>query len=223
VETTEITEEQKEIQLAQSDLSRAKALVVNDAESYRDCCQIELQLKQAIKDAEKFFEKITKSTYDAWQAALDLKRQAVNPRQIALGMVQKIRLDWEREQERLRLEREQERQKQVNADAKAEAKQLAQTLKEAGQDELAKDLLSNVQAPVVTEPSTVPDRPKGIGSREVWAFRIKNEGRIPRTFMTPDLKKIQSIVDTQRKLAEKIIPGIEVYSETVARGAAKVK
>ncbi len=222
MDVIEITEESREIQLAESDLARVRAMVIQTAENYRDACQVELQLKQSIKDTTAKFENLVKKARETYEEAKDLRSAAVNPRQWALKIVQDLRVAWEQEQENLRQQRQREAQAEVAQKAAKEADELALVLEKAGEKEMAQQVRADVFVPLVNVPKEVP-KVQGVSTREVWFFRINKPARIPKAYLAPDEAKIQTVVNAQHKAAEKMIPGIEVWSEQRAWGAAKPK
>jgi hypothetical protein len=221
METEVVTVEEDNLkQLAISDLARAKALVVIDSDSYRDCCMFEIQIKEGIKEAERKLEPVVDSTRKAWKAALKLLADIVTPRNEALAYVQSLRVNYEE------IQKEKAKQKQAIEttaaleNTKRESEQVAIILEQSGEAELAEQVRSNVVAPIV---NVEPDIPviKGIATDEKWFFRIVDESKIARTYMAPDEKKIQGLVNSQHKDAAPIVGGIEVWSENKPRGAAK--
>ncbi len=222
MEQIEISEEQKEIQLAESDLARVRAMVVETIENYRDCCQIEIQLKQSIKDTWAKFEDVVSKAHQAHLAATKLRSDAVNPRQVALKIVQDLRLEYEQRAEAARKQQEAEAQKQAAQKALDEAEELATVLDKSGEKELAAQVRADVPIPVVSIPKDIP-KVKGIGTRVVWSFRVVKPAKLPRAYLMPNEAAIQAVVNSQGKAAERMIPGIQVKREEVARGAAKPK
>lgn len=217
-----VTEQEKLKQLALSDLARAKDLKVTDNESYRDCCMMELQLKQNIKEVTDKLEPVVTSTRVAWKAALQLLSDAVDPRSIALKYVQDQRTGYERKQKAIAEEQQRVRQQEATEKSKKETEQLADILEQSNEPELAAQVRENFTAPTVPVEVDVP-KIKGIATREKWFFKIIDENKILRVYMTPNQGKIQGLVNSQGKDAEKIVGGIEVWSQEVPWGAAKIK
>ncbi len=58
--------------------------------------------------------------------------------------------------------------------------------------------------------------PKVSGSytREVWKFRVKDLDKVPREYLMLDEQAVGALVRAKHKLAEKLIPGIEVWDES---------
>ena len=100
--------------------------------------------------------------------------------------------------------REAERLKKEAAEQEARAKRQA--------EEDARIAAANVQ-----DVKVLPSTPKvaGIRGRVNWKFRFVDPNRIPRCYMMPDEVKIGQMVraEKDKKRAEGICPGIEVYSE----------
>lgn len=214
--------EDKRVQLANAELVRVRQLVVNDNDSYVQCCDKEKELKESIKETYDDFEELVQSTHLAHRNACALRTLATQPRQQALAIVQKLRVDYERLREQQRKIAEAQAQKRAAAKAKAEAEELAKVCEQAGEDEMAAMVRADMQVPVISVPSDVP-KVAGVRTRTVWHFSVAFPAKIPAAYKCPDEKKIQVIVNSQGKAAEKIIPGIKVWSEDVPWGAAKPK
>jgi len=215
-----ITEEEKMKQLALSDLERAKQLTVVDGTSYRDCCMMELQIKDSIKTAEEKMEPVVSSTRKAWKDALKLLDDIVSPANLALGIVQDKRIEYESLKEREAAKKQQEDSKAAMEKAKADATVVADILESSGEIELSKQVRENVPAPVVNVELDIPQI-KNIRTRDVWEFKIVDQSKVSRAYMTPDEKKIQWLVNSQHVDAAKIVGGIEVWCRKVPVGAAK--
>lgn len=215
-----VTEEEKLKQLALSDLARAKALQVVDNESYRDCCMLELQIKEGIKEAEKKLEPVVDSTRKAWKAALKLLADIVEPRNQALEYVQSLRVGYEQRQKGKAKEEQKRKTEDAIAKAKEDANNVAKILEESGEKELAEQVRTNISAPVINVEVDLP-KIKNIATEEKWFFKVIDESRVNRSYMTIDERKIQGIVNAQHRDAMQIIGGIEVWSEDAPRGAAK--
>lgn len=213
-QTQENPESNELVKLAQSDLSRARRLVVKDNDSYRECCALELQIKASIKEVEKKLDPVVKSTRVAWKAALQLKADAIDPREEALEIVRKARIDYETEREEKRKTREIEATREAQQKAIQDAEKLSGILEQAGETDLAKAIKENVPLPTVKVESEVPAI-KGIKTTEKWFFEVIDEGKVARAYMAIDERKIQGLVNTQHKDAEQIVGGIRVWSAKV--------
>lgn len=106
------------------------------------------------------------------------------------------------EQARLEAAARKEREKLAAQAAKAEA---------AGREERAAVLAERAAAVVAPVAQHAAPKVAGLSYREVWKFRVKDESQLPREYLTPDLAKLDKVVQALK--ADTTIAGIEVYSE----------
>jgi hypothetical protein len=218
-----VTEKDKVEQLALSDLARAKDLKVTDNESYVRCCNVELQLREAIKKVTADMKPVKAATWAAHQAALGLEESGIKPRMEALAYVQEQRTGYERRQKAKAEEEQRIRLEEASRKSKQENEKVAKILEDSNEPELAEQVRSSVTMPTVPVEVDLP-KIKGIGgTTKKWFYKIIDENKIQRVYLTPHEKKIQGLVNSQGKDAEKIVGGIEVWSEELPRGAAKIK
>lgn len=109
-------------------------------------------------------------------------------------------------------DRQREEQKKRIEDERLKA---AAQLEKDGENEAAQELIeAPIEAPVVVIPKE--QAPPGISYRENWKFRVVDDSKIPREYMTVDEKKIGGVVRALK--GETRIAGVEVYSEQVVAG-----
>jgi hypothetical protein len=128
------------------------------------------------------------------------------------------------EQRRAALEEEERQRKVLQAEAERLAAQESQrlaiedaiALEAEGRPEEAEAVLA---APLPIAPIYIAPAPvapavaavKGVSMREVWKFRIVDETKIPREYLTVNESAIRAVVDrTKGKIR---IPGIETYAD----------
>jgi len=104
--------------------------------------------------------------------------------------------------------------------ANAHAQQAAQAaLAEAGAAAAEGDTEAVSTAIVAHDDAVNLPAADGIQYRSTWKFNIVDELKIPREFMTPDLKLIEGHV--RHKKNATVIPGIEVYEDQSVASASK--
>lgn len=187
--------------------------------------QLQEQEKMLLAPAEAMLETSERKrkeweNEERWKAEVEQKRiNEENQRQ------QRIKADEEkREAEKLAVETRKKRVAEINqhlAIGKIGKREAARLLKLAGADEEAAKQNAAAQAeetakaaPVVQVKPNIPTV-AGTVSRQNWKFRFVDPNRIPRVYMMPDEVKIGQMVRAtkDKKSAEGICPGIEVYTE----------
>lgn len=219
-ELVELTGEQKLEQMALSIEENSRAVAVTDNDSYVKACQFELNCKAFVKEAKDYFKPRKKERETAWQEMVDREKAVVERVERVMEAVGELSEAWEREQERKRKEAEQAAQVASKKAADEEAQGVALALEAVGETELAAKVVSEVVPQKVILSSFIP-KVKGIGSKQEWHWRPKNEADIKREYLCPNEKKIGQIVEAMGKNAESIIGGIEVWDESVRTRRAR--
>lgn len=119
-------------------------------------------------------------------------------------------------QERAR--REEEERLREEARKEAEERQLAEAeAAEASGDKEAAEALINTPPPEpVVIPSTQrPAKVEGVSTTKIRRYRIVDEARVPRSFLSVDEKKLAGYARSMGDAAS--VPGVEFYWETSVR------
>jgi len=199
----------KAIQHAEVVIAQAKAIVIQDNDSYRFACEFQKTLYAADKEIEQEMAKPKTTTHEAHKAVCDLENKYRDPikgaRKINGGKIDQ----WENVQEGLRLKeelrvREESRQRE-------EVKQLdvAEDLEKEGRHEEAEAELERPSGPAPVVQSNVP-KVGGMRRRATMTYRILNAELVPREYCSPDPKKIGPVLRASG--GTKKIPGVEVNS-----------
>lgn len=192
-------------------VKQAHSIVVQDAAGYEAASTFLIGLKELQKTIAETFDPVIKAAHEAHKAALAAKAKHSKPVEEAERIVKAKLVDYqEREAARQREEEARLREAALREEQEQLARQV-EFLIETGRPEEALALMdAPIEAPPVIVPEATP-QVKGIVTREVWKFRIKDERLIPREYMIPDMAKIGKVVRaTEGKIS---IPGVEVYKE----------
>jgi len=191
-------------------------LVIDSPETYMAGAELVVSIKQARQEAKDRFADSREAAKQA-KAAVDnlynsLDRPLAGHESTLKGKLQ----SWDNEQERIR--REQQQAAQLAAQKAEEDRRLreAEQLEAAGKPEEAARVIERpVVAPPVVLARTTPKVEGLVHKFKPWDYRIVDESKLPRQYLTPDITKIRGVV---RAMGEQTnIPGIEVYREkTVA-------
>lgn len=196
----------------------AQEIVVKDDKSYTKTAAWVKDLKKIRKLIDETFDPHTKTAHGLWKGLIAEKKKHSEPLDEAEGIVKKKLSAYTAAQEKIRRAEEQRLREEARKKAEEEQLAAAQAAEEAGDVEEAERLL---EEEVVPEPVIMEDaapKVEGVSYRTVWKFRIRDEKRIPREYLSVDEKKIGQVVRALKDQAK--IPGIEVYSEkSVAVGS----
>lgn len=197
---------------ALSAVETAKALTIKDRPKYENAGALLLSLKDIEKEINETFDPVIKSAYEAHRAAIAARDKHREPIREAEKIIKGKMGEFQKlEEKRLRDEevrlRELAKQEEEN-----ERLQTAERLINEGREEEAIVLLQGeVETPPIVLPEASAPKIKGIVTREVWKFRIKDASKIPCEYHTIDEAKIRTVVRATEGKIE--IPGIEIYME----------
>jgi hypothetical protein len=198
---------------ALSVVDQAKSVKVIDAESYVTAGQMYTSIVAMMKEVDDAFDKNIKRWHEGHKGAIADKAKYWNPLDAAKRAVKKALGDYDAEQERIR--RAEEARLQEIARKEEEERKLAEAIaaEQSGDKQEAEAIMEEpvYVAPVVVK-KEVP-KVEGVVFRTVWKFRIIDEKKIPREYLTPDSVKIGGVVRSMKKATN--IPGIQVYEERV--------
>jgi hypothetical protein len=207
IENTEV----KEVTiLALSVPDQANAIIINSNEDYARAGQLLLTIKGIRKKIEETFKPIKQKMDAAKKEVLDQEKAADAPLAKAEAIIKPRIAQWNTEQERIRKE-EEDRQRAI-AQAAEEERRLQEALlaEQAGNKEEAEAIIETpIQAAPVVIPKTTP-KVAGISFTKQWKFRIVDESKIPRQYLSVDEQKIGAVVRALKDSTN--IPGVEIYS-----------
>jgi hypothetical protein len=171
-----------------------------------------IEIDRRLKWWSEWIEPLVSTTYKAWKTMTERREEVAAPlRQAKVSLSSaighyKFQEDQKRREAEAKLRAEQ--QKSID-DAKINT---ATTLESAGLKEEAAAVLD---APTFVPPVILPKttETEGTHTRTNWKFSILDENKIPRDYMTPDLKKIGMVVRSMKEKSREMIPGILVQEE----------
>lgn len=218
VELVEV--QQQEIEEIKKDgaalVAKARALVISDEPTLLLADEVAAECDRREKVARAKLEKSRATSYAAYQAVLELIHEACDPYLEAKKLLNpKIYKFRKEEKEKREAEAAAERERERKRVEDERLKQ-AQTLSDKGRPDLADKVIA---APItVAAPAPQPVlAAQGTTDKENWKFRVVDDSKVPREFMTPDLVKIGKVVKAMKGSTR--IAGVEVFDEgTIARG-----
>lgn len=163
------------------------------------------------KKVESDFAESKATTYAAWKAVVAQEKGHLD------GIDEARRIDKQKMDAYLTVKEDERKAEEdrlaaiAKKQAEDEAIARAQAMEAAGQNEEAAAI---IEAPVFVAPTIVPKTAPKASTvmRKVWKYRVKDEAKVPREFLTLDDKKIGGVVRSMGAATN--IPGIEAYSES---------
>jgi len=195
-------------------IEEASLINITDTDTYTQAGGLWANIRGLMKDVESTFSPIIAKAHASHKEALKQKGKIFDPLKQAGKSVKAAMEKWDFDQEQIR-QAEEDRLRAI-AQKEEEERQLAEALEaeQNGEIEAAEDIL---EAPVYTPPVVLPKAtPKLQGGpvyRTAYKFRIIDERKIPREFMSPDMVKIGQVARAMKGSTN--IPGVEVYKVRV--------
>lgn len=217
---------------------QARAIKVEDAESFTRANEFFISCHQLEKKIDKTFEPVCKATNDAHKAATKAKADAKAPVTLAKSIVKKEMEDYNSIQEDIR--RERERQAQEAERVKAETRQVerAAALEQQGHAALAEQVLAApIQVPQVSLP-TVKEELAGSNFIPVWKYKVIDpkallqaavDGKIAFKVEDADEEKTTGAVKISIEVGKLLgatkemfaLPGVKAWQEQTLRAAGR--
>jgi len=197
---------------AQTSLATVKH--IEDNEQFLAACEISKSISQLRKAVDETFNPIIAAANKTHKEALDQKKKFSLPLELGQREIDFKINTYRQRQEQKRREEERQLQEQARKDAEERALHEAEELARQGEHEHAQAVIEEAiaaPAPVVSIAPSVP-KVQGIAARPVWRWKIVDETKIPREYLTVDEIKISGVVRALKNKAN--IPGIQVYEES---------
>lgn len=202
---------------ASSIVKAASEIVIHDDLSYAEAGEFQRAARQLRQKVVTFFDPLVTKAHEAHKALTAARKRELDPVDAALLEVQRKMGAYQLECERQRREEEAILRKQAEEAAREEAEATAEYHELMGNTASAEAVRAHADhgAKLAANAVTVePYAPKvdGQAARTTWGFEIEDESKIPRQYLTPDLKAIGAIVRARKGCIE--IPGVKITSET---------
>ena len=182
-----------------------KPLVITKQVDYEMAAEKIKDIKELRQQVEESFKPIIDKAYKAHREALSQMKKYTDPLDKAESSIKRSMSEFAQiEAKRIESERLANEAKIKAAQAKK-----AEELKQAGQEDLAQEVLD---MPVVAS-KPEPVKTSGVAQKTVFKWKVTDAEKIPRSFLVIDEKAINALVRSSGKNAEKIVAGIEVYTE----------
>ena len=178
------------------------------------CKSLKKQIEIFFKPTIEKFKEAKKVADDGRKAEVERMEKHLQPVTDAIALVQARCKKYEDDQEVIRKEKQKKLDEAAAKKAAEDKKALeeqAEVDKAWGDNEAAEEKKEEAEAVVVETVKAKPTIAKtaGLGIRRTWQWKIINEAKIPRKYLTLDLVAINREVQAQHD--ETNIPGIEAF------------
>jgi hypothetical protein len=167
------------------------------------------------KNIIEFFAEPKKKAREAWKTIVDMETKYLSK---VSAIDDPLRENLKKYETEVREKIEKERirlQAEAEARAEAERNKLLKQAENAKRESTKEIYLAQAKA-VITPVVNIPEsdrKMEGSSVRVVWKARIVDETLLPRNYLVPNVKLIESVVRTTQ--GKEKIPGVEAYQETV--------
>ena len=207
------TELTKQVELV---LQQSEGLVVNDDDSYQRAAEIQKGLKALRDKIKEWFDPHVERARAPYNALLAERKALVDPLEKKIDANARSMGTYHAELERQRREDEEILRRKAAEEAARANREAAALAELDGDKEMADGLraaettVSMLAAAAVQVDAMTPevDGARRLGT---WKFDVVDANKIPREFLTPDLKAIGAFVRARKEAA--VIPGVRTYCD----------
>jgi hypothetical protein len=190
---------------------RTKNIQIKTPGDFRDAGELQVLIKQRIKQVVEFCADSIELAHKAHKAALAQEKAMLEPYEQAKAILDPQIKAHLRNEEKKRFELEAQIREANRRQQEEERLRQAVALEQAGRkDEAEVALIQPIFTPPVILAKAVP-KVEGMSSRKVWKFKISNEALLPREFLVPDTVKIGQVVRAMKGVTN--IAGVEVFED----------
>jgi predicted ribosome quality control (RQC) complex YloA/Tae2 family protein len=200
----------------------AASVVVASDDGFALAGELTKQVKQMQKQVTDYWEPMRKSTYDAYAAVNQHKKQMLDPLMSAEKILKEKMGAYSKERERILREQEEDRRKAAEVEMN---RKLAEAVEaEASGDAIGAEM-AMAEAEVMegvsisSAPSQAP-KAKGVTQTKTWKIKRIDSEKVPISFAGIELRPVDEKLVLQLIKASKgniVIPGVE-YEEDVIIG-----
>ncbi len=191
----------------------AKELVIETEEQATEASEMVKKLKELENEIRASFDPVIDKAYKAHKEAIAQRDEHLKPVLEAQKKIKDCLSKWKEKEELKRLQEAMRIAEEKRKEEEEKRLQQAELLEKMGETEKANEIL---EQPIFCAPETEKIKVEGISFAEIWTYEIINEAEIPREYLMPDEKKINSVVKAMKNNIE--IPGIKIFKKTIARG-----
>ena len=212
---TESMEIQKVEKKALSLPDRAKAIIVNSDDTYKEAGEFLRDIKTLHKAITEHHDPMIKAAHEAHRVSIAAKKKFTDPLDEAERLVKPKMAIYVREIELAKQKEREKLEREAREKAEAEALQRAKEAEAAGDKASAEQILQEAvdSPPVILESKDDKPQSEGVSTKKTWKWRLKDESKVDRKYMIVDEKKINALVRALGKVAQETVGGIEVFEE----------
>lgn len=199
--------------------AQAQQIVINNDDDYAFAGQVTRDVKAAQKRVEEYWEPMRKSTYDAYKAVTDHKKEMLDPLKNAEAILKRKIGVYHMEQERKRREEEERLRKFAEEEAQRKLEEAVQA-EENGDMEAAEYAMAEAEALDNMSVNVEMAKPKvsGVSSIKTWEIVGIDPKLVPVEIAGVEIRPVDRAAILRLIKATKgqiAIPGVK-YKETVS-------
>lgn len=190
----------------------ARSLRITTPEECQDVIERLKTIKAMSRQVADYFSPMKKSADATKRAILEAEKKLAQPLADAEAAAKLAVLKYQTEEENKRQAETRRLQAEADERARRERERLQKQAEKLKTPELREERLAaaaQVTAPVVIV--SPPAKVNGVVTRKTWQFKIEDESKLPREFLTPDTKKLDKYVKAMGSGA--VVPGVRFYQE----------
>lgn len=213
VPTTEVIEVDLEKNVLEAP-KKAAELKITSAETYVLAAEFGKTIKGWEKEIKAIHDPICDERHRLHKEATNRRGKYLTLLEDAEKKIKAAMREWDDEMERQRIAEERRIQEEVRK--REEEARLAEAvhLESSGETEAADSLLDEpIHTPTVVLPKETP-KVSGVSARKPLKWRITDESKVDRKYMSVDPAKINAEIKISGKKAQTIVGGIAVEEET---------
>jgi len=203
-------------------VTEAQAIVIETDDQAQEAGEfLRTRVKAVLKEVEATFKPMQQAADKTKREIMDQRHKIERPLKEAERVLKASISEYVMEQRRIAEEEQRRAEAAERARAEEERLREAERLEKEGHDDEAEAVIETPAVAEAPPPVKAPVKVKGVGVKEVWAFRFTNPKEVKPDYLVPHEKLIAATVKNLGKPAEKMVGGIEVYRTTQTSSRAQ--
>ena len=168
------TDEKELEKMGRGAVGEATTFVVSSAEQYKRAGELRNRCVERAAQAEEFMRPRIQEAFQHHRALVADLKSLKDPFDNAGKIYKQKMIVWDQQQERIRAQQQARLEKEARERAEREAAALAATMKEAGAEEAAEEVIANPIVETVVAPPKATPKVEGFTYRSAWSAEVKD-------------------------------------------------